>query len=53
MIYKLTANDGDIIKITEDGCLCFSIIGNPQEYSKYLEWVSQGNTPEPAEETDI
>lgn len=53
MIYKLTANEGDIVKMTDDSCLCFSITGDPEEYSKYLEWLSLGNTPDPAEEADI
>lgn len=53
--YKLfktvpSGNDG-AITFNEDGS-CTSFLFDPDntDYQSYLEWVAEGNTPEPAEE---
>ena len=54
MIYKLykTREDKEAaIKFNDDGSM-ISFIFDPAntDYQAYLKWVSEGNTPEPADE---
>jgi len=50
--YKLIANsDGSvntIIRIEDNACIPFDPANT--DYQAYLKWVSEGNTPEPADE---
>lgn len=56
MIYKLykagILNDVDAaIKINDDGSTTsFFFDLNNTDYQQYLEWLAEGNTPEPADE---
>lgn len=54
MTYKLykTADGKDAAMTTNEDGSMISFIFDPAntDYQKYLEWVSEGNTPEPAEE---
>jgi len=48
---KLDSNQPDCIIVISDG-VQMSIPFDEQnsDYQKYLEWVAEGNTPEPADE---
>ena len=51
-MYKLAKDkDGEVVSVirTTDGA-CIPIAPDNTDYQKYLEWVAQGNTPEPADE---
>ena len=41
-IYDGSVSTGSIIRTTDGACIPF--------YQAYLEWVAEGNTPEPADE---
>ena len=56
MTYKLYTRVGRTepdaaVKVNEDGS-CVSFVFDPAntDYQAYLKWLSEGNTPEPAEE---
>ena len=48
--YKLTTTDAVIKRDSENPELFVSIPYGHRNYQEYLEWVAQGNTPEPADE---
>ena len=55
MTYQLMNDDDGIlsgIKLTQDdGLMKFIPLDNANtDYQEYLEWVAEGNTPEPANE---
>lgn len=37
-----------VVRLSDMACIPFD--NNNVDYQKYLEWVSQGNQPEPADE---
>jgi hypothetical protein len=47
-MYKLTQNNNWIIRILDNVWIPFDPANT--DYQAYLKWVSEGNTPEPAEE---
>lgn len=49
-MYRLT-NTETIIRI-EDGA-CIPMVGGNRDYREYLEWVAEGNTPEPYVEPPV
>lgn len=48
-MYKLSNENNSVIK---DGVLAIPFDPANTDYQKYLEWVAEGNTPEPAEGTE-
>lgn len=46
-MYKLLNNTNTILKL--DGELFISAVENNPEYAAYTLWLSEGNTPEPAD----
>ncbi len=49
--YRTTSGNDAILKINEDGSMT-SFLFDPDntDYQAYLEWLAEGNTPEPADE---
>jgi hypothetical protein len=46
-MYKLTQNNDSIIRISDQAFI--PMVGGNRDYQEYLEWLDQGNTPEPAD----
>ena len=50
-MYKLAKNYmGEVTCIVKDSALAIPFDLANTDYQKYLEWVAEGNTPEPADE---
>ena len=54
MIYKLTPKNKEtgesegVLKFTPDGfCLSIPFAKGNTDYAEYLQWIAEGNTPEP------
>jgi len=47
-MYKLCENNRSVIRVLDGSCIPFDPANT--DYQAYLKWVSEGNTPEPAEE---
>ena len=48
-MYKLLSSGGQqaIMRLADDTCIPFDPAN--RDYQEYLEWVAEGNTPDPAE----
>lgn len=51
-MYKKILNNNDVIKRLSDGAFIPVDEGNT-DYQEYLEWVAEGNEPEPADEEGV
>jgi hypothetical protein len=51
-LYKTSSGSDAVVKTNEDGSTSSFIFdeSNP-DYQAYLQWLSEGNTPEPADTT--
>jgi len=49
LIKDLITNQTTVVQRTSDGA-CIPFDNANVDYQKYLEWVSEGNTPTPADE---
>jgi hypothetical protein len=47
-MYKLTKTENQVKRLADNAFIPFD--NDNVDYQKYLEWVSQGNQPEPADE---
>lgn len=52
-LYKTLSGADAVVKANDDGSTS-SFIFDPAntDYQAYLKWVAEGNTPEPADETN-
>ena len=48
--YKILKADGKESAILRDGKDSIPLAPDNTDYQEYLEWVAEGNTPEPADE---
>jgi len=53
-MYKLIKNMFGVIDTVKNlnTTSCIPFCEDNRDYQKYLEWLAEGNTPEPAEETN-
>ena len=51
-MYKLSTpwNGKSLVIIRLEDNACIPIDNNNRDYREYLEWLAEGNTPEPADE---
>ena len=50
-LYKTVTKQDAVIKIDKDGrIISFILNADNPEQEAYLEWLAEGNTPEPADE---
>ena len=51
-LYKTVTKQDAVIKIDKDGrMISFILNADNPEQETYLEWLAEGNTPEPADES--
>ena len=48
--YKLIKSDGVVVCILRDGKDSIPFAPDNTDYQQYLKWLSEGNTPTPADE---
>ena len=49
-MYKLQENDQIVLRVADNAFIPFDPANI--SYQKYLEWLAEGNTPEPADEPE-
>lgn len=47
-MYKLTQDQNTVQRLSDNAFIPFDLANT--DYQQYLQWLEQGNTPEPAEE---
>jgi hypothetical protein len=47
-MYKLKQDSQGVLRLSDNAFIPFDHVG--PDYQKYLEWLAEGNTPEPADE---
>lgn len=46
-MYKLCLDNNSVVRLLDGSCIPFDEAN--RDYQEYLEWVAEGNEPEPAE----
>ena len=49
-MYQLTKENKGVYRLSDNAFIPF--VPDNTDYQEYLKWVSEGNTPEPAEGTE-
>jgi hypothetical protein len=49
-MYKLLEINGDKLVQRIEDCACIPFAPDNIDYQKYLAWLAEGNTPEPADQ---
>ena len=52
MVYQLSKIEGGVVLIKENERVCIPFDPDNRDYQEYLQWLSEGNTPLPAEGTE-